>query len=118
MNGLPPDLDLSFFENKTLIQVCVGFNELILVFEPRILVTVTSSIGYVHSHKRVDRFESFPVAASVVCQLLNRAVDSAAGTPDGTLRLEFSGGGHLELYDDSKQFESYVIRFGDTTIVV
>jgi hypothetical protein len=118
MNGLPPDLDLSFFHGKILIQLCMGFSDLIFRFDPDISVTVTSSVGYRHDSERLDRFESLSLAACAIRELLNRKVISANGDPKGTLTLGFSGGNQIEIYDDSKQYESYVIKHGEKLIVV
>ena len=45
-------------------------------------------------------------------------VSKAKGRTDGTLRLSFSRGGVLEIYDDSKQYESYQIQHGKDLYVV
>ncbi len=118
MYGLPPDIDLSFFAGQKLIQVCVGFHDLILHFDEGVSATITSAVGCRNRHEMSCRFEEFPVAASAVAGFLNKVVKCARGDTDGTLTIEFEGDEWLEMYDDSEQFESYVIKHGDREIVV
>jgi hypothetical protein len=118
MYRLPSDVDLGFFCGKTLIQLCMGFSDLILRFHPDISITVTSSIGYRHDSERLDRFESLSMAACAIRELLNQEVSSANGDSKGTLTLGFSGGNQVEIYDDSEHYESYVIKHGEKLIVV
>jgi hypothetical protein len=54
----------------------------------------------------------------VVVGFIHETVVSAKGDAKGTLTLEFSGGGRLSIFDDSKQFESYQIKNADVLIVV
>lgn len=118
MYGLPSTLDLSFLCGKTLLQVCVGGADLILNFDGDLSITVTSSLGWINAQKAHNVYEDFSEAVSVVATLLNKSVVSARGNPSGTLTLEFVGDLTLELYDDSKQYESYVIKNGSDVIVV
>ena len=118
MYGLPPDIDLSFFHNRTLEQVCIGAADLILHFDEGVSLTVTSSIGWVGPHGARNTYEDFPQAASAVAGLLSDVVVLARGNPEGTLTLEFRKGAKLEFYDDSKQYESYVIKSKGKEIVV
>ena len=118
MYGLPSTLDLSFLCGKTLLQICVGGADLILNFDGDVSITVTSSVGWTNAQKAHDVYEDFSKAVSVVATLLNKPVVSSRGNPSGTLTLEFLGGVTLELYDDSKQYESYVIKHGSDVIVV
>jgi len=118
MYGLPRDLDLSFFLEKTLLQVCVGANELILNFHDRVSITVMSSIGLALSNGVHRKYESFPEAAGIVVGLLDQTIASATAGDDGTLSLQFHGGGQVDIYDDSKQYESYTITSGDRLFVI
>lgn len=118
MYGLPKDIDLNFFIGRTLVQVCVGSNDLILNFDGEVSVTVTSSVGCMGSSGKLTKYDDFREAAPEVLMLLDRAVVSAKGDEGGTLALEYDGGRHLQLYDDTKQYESYTIRNGGKVIVV
>jgi len=118
MNGLPSGIDLSFFHKKTLLQVCIGANDLILNFDEFVKITITSHIGWTESWGTHDTYESFRNSASVIVNLLGKKITSVTGDDKGTLSLTFDGGGCLSVYDDSKQYESYVIKNGDKLIVV
>jgi hypothetical protein len=116
MYGLPRDVSLAFFEQRTLLQVCIGAHDLILNFDG-ISVTVTSSIGLSDGHV-VQRYQDFPQAAPALVTLLNQKITSAVGKDAGTLELLFIGGLTLSIYDDSKEYESYTIKNGGQLIVV
>lgn len=118
MYRLPPDVDLSFLVNKTLIQVCFGGNDLVLNFAPNVSITVTSSVRVSGPSGTGERREDFREIANSLFRLLNSSISSAAGHPDGTLILTFTGEWLLEIYDDSDRYESYVIRYDGKTIVV
>jgi hypothetical protein len=118
MYRLPHDVDLSFFCNRTLFQVCIGANEMILNFGEGLSITVTSSIGWTGRTGAHDTYEDFSKAASAIVTLLDDLVTSAHGDAKGTLSLNFHSGIKLEFYDNSDQYESYLIKNGDKLIVV
>jgi len=111
-------VDLDFFLGKTLIQVCIGANDCNLNFDDGLRISVTSVIGCVESNNVYRKYEDFRQAAPNLVALLDRVVMSAREVTGGTLSIEFRGGGRLDIYDDSKEYESYVIRHKDKQIVV
>ncbi len=118
MYGLPPDMDLDFLCGCELIQICVGANECILNFHPDLSILITSQIGYLNSGGEYKRFIHFPDAVASISVLLGQQISAVTGHPDGTLRLFFASNARLDLFDDSKQFESYVIKGKGQLIVV
>jgi hypothetical protein len=118
MYGLPPDIDLSFFHGKTLQQVCIGANEIILHFDADISITIMSPIECMVPGTALQEYEDYRKAAGVVVVFLQDVVASAKGHADGTLSLEFQGGGRLDVRDDSTHYESYMILNGQDCIVV
>ena len=118
MFGLPADIDLTFLVGRTLLQVCFGLNDLVLNFDDRVSIQVSSCVGTRSKTGERRRDSDFRDAAPGLLSLVNEVVTRADGSSDGTLTLEFGGCGALTLYDDSKQFESYVIKAGERTIVV
>ena len=118
MYGLPQDVNLAFFNDKTLLQACFGAHELILNFDGDVSLTVTSSVSCVAPDGTMQRYDDFCQAAAEVLALLNRTVLFAEGDAAGTLTLRFDGGQKLVIYDDSKAYESYIIKNGGQIIVV
>jgi hypothetical protein len=120
MNGLPTTTDVSFFAGQRLIQGCFGQNDLILNFDEteHISIVVTSSIGCIDSGGVSRRVVDFKTEAPFLLDLLGIPVLSAEVRPAGTLRVYFEGGSQIEIYDDSDQFESYVISHSGERIVV
>jgi hypothetical protein len=129
MHGLPRDIDLPFLDGKTLLQVCVGENELILNLEgkdfARVSITVTSPMGIVHPRidpnhvtQNEEMFDRLPKAASAVSAFLGSSIRVVSHEESGLLILNFTNAGSIVLRDDSKSYESYIIKHGDVLIVV
>lgn len=89
MNGLPPNIDLSFFRGQSLIQVCVGAHDLHLHFDEGVSVSIESTVACFGPDSRKSPKDDLKDAAPFVIALLNRVIVSAQGTADGTLHLEF-----------------------------
>lgn len=120
MYGLDADTNISFIANQRLIQVCFGQNDLILHLEEseRVSILVTSSIGCTSSTGALHRCADFNEASGFVLSLLGMMTTSVQILSGGTLRLGFENGKHLEIYDDSSEFESYTIEHSGKVIVV
>ena len=119
MYGLPRDVDLTFFAGKYIMQVCIGANDLILHFDDSALsVLIMSKIACKGPGAVLREYETYRDAAKVVVSFLEEIVELARGDEKGTLVLEFKNGGRIEVYDDSKEYESYVITYRDIRIVV
>lgn len=118
MHGLPKEIDLNFLLSKTLVQACFGEQDLILNFCDGISITVMSCIGCADTSGEIQQHEDFRRAAPSIFALLSKSLVSWEANENGTLALGFEGGTALMIYDDSRQFESYVIKHGDRLIVV
>lgn len=118
MYGLPHNIKLDFFVNTIFIQMCIGAHDLILNFDNNVSITITSSVACMVPNGNIQKETVFRNIASVLGLLLNHAVVSVNSNEAGTLKLEVDNGGMIEIYDDSKEFESYVIHNGEQIIVV
>ncbi len=118
MYGLPNDIDLGFFNDRTLVQVCFGAHDVIFNFDGDVSIVVTSSIGCADASGNVHRNDDFREIAPSVLGLLNQRISSAAGDDAGTLTMRYANGATVCVYDDSKDYESYTIKNGEQVIVV
>ena len=118
MYGLPPNVDLSFFQRRILIQVCFGAHDLILSLDGHTTLSISSCVGCADPSGNIQKHTAFSDAAPVLLKLLNCSIANAAGDESGTLSLRFTNGIVVAAYDDSDVFESYTIRNGDQLIVV
>ena len=118
MFGLPRNVDLSFFVDRAVSQVCFGAHDLILNFSDELSVSVTSLIEFKDAKGEAVRSEDFREVASALVSLIDRTVVSVNGEMDGTLDLIFDNGARLSIFDRYKQYESYVIKHRETLIVV
>jgi hypothetical protein len=119
MYGLPSSVDLGFLSGRTLGAVCVGEHSLVLDFDKSVSITVESAVGCEDDTGTVQRYDDFRQAAGMLFAFLSQDVRVAERASQTTLVLEFENGKRLEIYDDSEQFESFVIRSeGEVKIVV
>lgn len=118
MFGLPADIDLTFFNARKLLQVCVGANEIILNFDDELSLTIESDICHRTSAGEVRAFSNSVEAAGTLVQLIDSTVQTAFRMEPGTLALRFSNGETLEVLDSNRDFESYQIGQGQRFIVV
>ena len=109
--------DISFFNGSCLVQISFGKFDLGLNFDgPLSSVMIQSSFGIQPLDGALKKYDISDVTQ--LRDFLNCDVHSASWGAQGTLILEFQGGDQLMIFDDSDQYESYVIRRGTTTIVV
>jgi hypothetical protein len=118
MYGLPADTDLSFLKDATLIQVCVGENEIILNLHPQISIMFTAVVRLLNQGGEELVSEESLQLAPALLPLLGSTVADVSIVPPGTLRLAWSSGQVLDLIDSEEHYESYTITNGDKVIVV
>ena len=95
-----------------------GAHDLIFNFDGDVSVSIQSSIGLAAADGAYRKYENLPESAAVVVALLGRTVTSATADAIGTLSLQFPGGARVDIYDDSKRYESYTITNGNRMFVV
>lgn len=119
MYGFPPDTNVDFLVGARLTQVCVGENEVIVRYSPDgISVMIATTVRLTEPNTTQHVLEDARETGSALLPLLGCVVSEVSTKPDGTLRLRWSSDHVLEVLDSSKEYESYTIHHGDTTIVV
>lgn len=118
MYGLPKNIDLSFLVGRELLQVCIGSNDLILHFDDRVSILITSNCHWKSISGVGVEIDSYAESANMICRPLGSKILNATSDESGTLSMKFSNGDAFMLFDDSQQFESYVIECPDRRIVV
>ena len=113
MYGLPKDFDGDFLVGRILEMICFNANQVYLHFDSKTHIQIESSLSYGDA-QRVD----VPVRQPTFLDLLECSVVSARGDEEGTLTLSFSNGRVLRIYEETKQYECYTIRYGGTEIIV
>ncbi|MBL1180479.1 MAG: hypothetical protein HND27_05170 [Bacteroidetes bacterium] len=117
MHGLPKNTDLNFLIGQDLIQVCIGENDLLLNFSENCTIEILSTCKLVQG-KKILKIESYPVSASLLCSLIGSKVVSYEISDQGALMLSLNNDAFLTIYDDSDNYESYIIKYSDKEIVV
>ena len=113
MYGLPKNFDGSFLKGRVLELVCFSQNNLTLHFGAKIKIRIESAFAY-----KTELVIDVPTNESNLMELLGASVLSAHGDENGTLTLLFTDRQTLKVYDTSKQYESYVITYEGTEIIV
>ncbi|QOJ00933.1 MAG: hypothetical protein HRU70_10670 [Phycisphaeraceae bacterium] len=113
MYGLPKDFDGSFLVGRSLEMVCFNQNQVYLHFDADITICIESAYSY-----KTEQVIDVPARESNLMDLLGSAISAAQGDANGTLSLRFNNGDALKVYDTTKQYESYRIKYGDNTIIV
>jgi len=118
MYGLPSNFDASAFVGTELVQISFTSNTVHFVFEPDIQLTIEASF-IIQPNSDMPPVEDLPpVKTSCVMTLIGKKVHSAKGSTNGTLTLQFEGGGTIICLDDSENYESYKILIRGNEIVV
>ncbi len=109
--------DVSFFKGTTLVQICLGSNDLGLNFDlPPIQIMMQSDFGtkVVGQERMLHNLTK----GHLLRNFLGRDVSGASWGEKGTLILTFVGGDEVLIFDDNDQFESFTIRHSGQIIVV
>jgi hypothetical protein len=115
MHGVPADLDLSKFRAATLIQICIGENQIQFHFHPEGSISVEGhwelrdSTG-VLVDESIDRNSERDALRAHV--LLGKIVEGYSINAPDSFELQFDSGHSLAVFDDSKQYESFSIQPG------
>lgn len=123
MYGVPSDLDLTGFHGATLIQIALAEHTIQFIFQPplpRPLHTImvegswevrdadAAVLDRVQEHTSREVFR--------IHKLLSRDVVSSSVEAPRSFTLRFDSGYELEIFDDSKQYESFSIQPGDVFV--
>jgi hypothetical protein len=118
VNGLSPDIDLSFLLGAQLEQVGIGQNEVILRLHPQVMMMIASNIRIGRQESSLVEFEDAPGAGRALTECLGSTIEEARAIGEGTLFIRWSSGHTLEVMDTWQHYESYTIEQGNTMIVV
>jgi hypothetical protein len=121
VQGLPIDIDLSFFLGSQLEQVCFGRWQISFRLEAigvgsesdLVLHKPTKEIITIHANDR-DAYSPF---ADDLSALLGEEVVAAHRLDDGGMNLEFSSGSRLYFLNGSDRYESFQIRVAGTLTI-
>jgi uncharacterized protein DUF6188 len=118
MYGVPTDLDLERFVGSTLIQVALGEFEIQFRFHPEGEIAVggrwelRGQSGHLVDQAQPTRDRD----AYRVHQLLGRVVVGSQVDAPRSITLEFDNGHRLQVFDSSREYESFTIQPGDIIV--
>jgi hypothetical protein len=112
MHGLPKDFPHASLVGAKLIQLCLGENDLQLHFDNRSSLFIESSIRL-----RGTAYSEFRKAAASLADLLGREISESKSEGNSCLALSF-GSDVLEIFDDSKHYESFVFKSDGRDFIV
>jgi len=118
MYGLKNTEDISFLLNACVSQIVVSQSALKIDFDQPIRLTILSAFAVSITGQPMRRFDGSVEDAIALFPLISNVITAAKATTSGGLQVNFSSGAQLEIFDDSKQYESFTISNGDHLIVI
>ncbi len=118
MHEIPQDVDLSFLEQKELVQVAVGLHQTILHFTDQVSILIEGTCRYRDQTGREINCGDSKTSAMILVPLLGHVLTRVVKKGKKSLELLFDEGQIIELDSDSEQFESYQIKRGDQWVLV
>ena len=118
MYGVPADLNLELFVGATLIQVALGQFQVQFRFQPKGEIAIE---GRWELRDQSGRLVDYAQAtadrdAYRVHQLLGRQVTGSRVDAPRSITLEFDSGHQLQVFDSSREYESFTIQPGDIIV--
>jgi hypothetical protein len=117
MYGLAKNEDLKFLLSKRLDQISVGLFQILLNFENGVSISIECVFECTVDGKLI-RGNNHPQSASLLFPFLGENIQAFSVESEGILKLEFSHGGVLTLYDSNPDSESYQINGTGKSIIV
>jgi hypothetical protein len=118
MYGLRNTEDLSFLIDACVSQIVVSLSALRIDFDQPVRLTIFSAFAVSIADSPLTRFDGSARDSLALFPLISDVVTAASATTSGGLQVNFKSGAVLEVFDDSKQYESFTISNGDQLIVV
>jgi len=118
MYGLQSETDLSFLLEKELEQIAIGRHQAILRLDGGVEISIESDLEHRLPSGKGMLYSDVAAAASALASLLNSTIKSYSIEPPGNLKMFFSNGDALVIYDSNPSYESYQVRNGEQLIVV
>jgi hypothetical protein len=118
MYGLKNTEDLSFLLNACVSQIVVSLSALKIDFDQPARLTIFSAFAVSIADQPMIRFDGSAKDSVALFPLIGDVITAAKATTSGGLQVNFKSGAVLEIFDDSKQYESFTISNGDQLIVI
>ena len=121
MYGLARSVSLDFLRELELQQVCLGEFQAILQFDRDTCLIIEGTSEISSKEDNVSRLvhADRPDETKELVRFLGSRIVDAVNLGDGSIRLHFSNGALITLFDSNKDLESYQISSaGNEGIVV
>lgn len=116
MYGIPKDFPFEAVTKEVIVQICFGWNQIILRFDEVISISVECSI--ILDEDVLNEHEDICRHAGRLLQLLHQKINSVTTDNDKDLKFTFDSGATLTLCDDSEHYESYIVDVADKKYVI
>lgn len=118
MNGIPESIDGALLVGATLIQICVGQNEVILHFSNGTAVTIECQVGVGVAGDPISWESGAVKSGAAFLPLLGADVVHMAVLSRAQMEIRFSPDARVILCDSNSHYESFSIQKGDLRITV
>src|SRR5579863_6632751 len=106
MYGLKKEIDLSFLNDRELVQVAIGLYQISFRFDEDVAISVEAEFSYFDGQAEWI-WKPEPSAAQIAARtvsLLGATIKTFEAQENGTLALVFSNGQRLILLDSNKKY--------------
>ena len=115
MHGVKDCPQIRSLVNSLLLQVCFGENELIMNFDNEISMTIMVYIGIqANNYKPVHH----NLISSFLTSLIGTRISRVLVVDEDTLKIVFEGEKVLHLSDESRYYESILVKLPNSTLVI
>ena len=116
MHNLPPQKVLDQLTNYQLTQVRIGQDDLIFRFEPDVTLQVEGTIAFGPAESEIVNYAG-PSQGGAASALVGLRIQRAYAS-DYYLKLIFEDGRFVQFFDDSYEYESFVLTVGSEVFAV
>ena len=117
MRNWTDDIDISFLVGKELTQIRISHNKLSMIFDQNVSIHCETSVVVIDQNGKKDILENYGIAAMEIISLVNENVVESTLNEDYSILINFSDGKSIRIIDDSEQYESFQIEYGEEILV-
>jgi hypothetical protein len=118
MYGLPINFDANIFLGRQIESITYASNVIVISLDLGITFSVESSLDYLPVGVESNLTDAFPLTSTRLITFIGNVIIKAIIVEQKDIMLFFEGNSWIAIKDDSKYYESYKIKIGETEIVV
>jgi len=119
MYGLPKDFDTNLFLGRNLELICFSENQVTFHFDGELRLTALNAFSYRRAGPiGSEQTYEFPIVQTDVLEVLGSSIVQTDRADMGSLTLTFENSQRITFFDNSSEYESYIIDYHDSSTVI